>query len=97
MWLKMMSVLMMMTAETGAEWYENHEEEAASGYVVVESVDDDIVVLEAEGGTIEVPRNWLPGSVLKEGNVLVWHVSGKERARRLLHAQLRIERMQENQ
>ena len=67
---------------------------SARGYVVVESVEDEIVVIETDHGEVCVPRELFPELVIHEGMVLEWRVADEERYRRLEEAQERIHRMQ---
>ena len=66
-----------------------------SGYVVIESIDDNVVTIDTGNGTFTLPRNMLPSNINQEGFVIEWHISEEEHDKRMAQARSRIERMQQ--
>lgn len=65
-----------------------------SGYVVIDSIDDDIIVVETDQGNVIVPIELFPENSVHEGTVIEWRIAYDESERRLKEAQSRITRMQ---
>ena len=99
-WMNALSALFMVTSGTNPMADvpsplvkpETHEPQS-TGYVVVESVDDEAVVIETSKGVITIPRSLMPNDGIYEGAILEWRVADDEASRRLAEAKLRIERM----
>lgn len=65
-----------------------------SGYLVIDSIEDDIVVVETEQGNVIVPIDLFPQNSVHEGTVIEWRIAYDESERRLKEAQSLIDRMQ---
>ena len=99
-WMNALSALFMVTSGTNSMVdvttplvKPEVQETQNSGYVVVESVDDEVVVIETAQGIITIPRAVFPGNGIYEGAVLEWRIADDEASRRLDEAKLRLERM----
>ena len=63
------------SASTSQEAATEQNEPQESGYVVIESIENDIATIETEKGTFHVPRKYLPSNINREGMVIEWHIS----------------------
>ena len=100
-WLNALSALILIsgTGDVSETDVNPSESEVAcvqeSGYVVVESVEDDVVILETDKGNIVIPSEVLPENLIKEGLVIEWRIADEEAEKRLQEGQSRIDRLEE--